>query len=955
MVVDNRGLAVRDIAYYRHPDALDTTQTRITHHQHDTRGYLKRSVDPRLQESGKTNFNYLTDLAGQVLRVQGVDNGTTVNFSDAEDRDFITISNLSTAANGSEDSSQAVVRTWQYEEALLPGRPLSITEQVSGGTARITERFVYASNTEIEKAQNIAGQCIRHCDTIGLMQTDSISLTGVSLSVSRRLLKDADNPDVVVDWKGDNISAWNEQLNNESYITLTTADATGAMLTTTDSKGHIQRLAYDVSGMMLGSWLTLKGGIEKIIVKSLTYSAAGEKLREEHGNGVVTTYSYEPETQRLLRIKTQRLIGHILGAKILQDLRYEYDSVGNVLKISNDAEETRFWRNQKVVPENTYVYDSLYQLVSATGREMANTKQQNSNLPFPTVPFPSDNSAYTNYTRTYTYDKAGNLTQVRHSAPATSNNYTTNITVSNSSNRSVQSTLTESPSDVDSFFTVGGQQEQLQPGQQLAWTPRNELLKVTPVIRDSGIDDTESYRYDGGSQRLQKVSRQKTANSVQTLKVLYLLGIELHTTTLGETQTESLQVLTIGEAGRAQVRVLHWERGKPEGISNDQIRYSYDNLIGSSSLEINNTGNVLSMEEYYPYGGTAILMARNEIEVSYKTIRYSGEERDATGLYYYGYRYYQPWIGRWLSSDPAGTIDGLNLFRMVRNNPVNFFDSNGLAPEYVHKSYDRMVNKGEVWSQMRTQKSGYAAIKDLSKKNEKELKKMSLSSEEKKFVKNFTKLPSYAVHFTNKDIRNSEGDLELLSRVQLSKNKVNFAKNNTEQLDLEQYATNDFVFTSLELGDTPKKSRSRFGNIRFRANIKNIDSSSFKYSHMEARDLATYDERPVTEAPEWLAKKDVGAFFNGKVKKEQTITDMIFFGENMLDSLGRLIVKDLREFSATTRQNVLSITDASKIDSVVNSMYRPQIVFPHSLKIKKGKFDASIPKSTSNVVPHYYV
>uniref|UniRef100_UPI0009B9B0AB cytotoxic necrotizing factor Rho-activating domain-containing protein n=1 Tax=Vibrio campbellii TaxID=680 RepID=UPI0009B9B0AB len=679
-VLDNRGLSVRDIAYYRHPNEPTTTQTRITHHQYDTRGALKQSADPRLHQSGKANFHYLTGLAGHVLRTQGVDNGTSVSLSDAAGRAFIAVNNISTAADGSEDKSHAVTRTWQYEGASLPGRLLSITEQVTGDAARITERFVYARNTEAEKAQNLAGQCISHYDTAGLVQTGSIALTGVALSISRRLLKDVDNPDVVADWQGGDASVWNEQLSKEDYITLTTTDATGTVLTTTDTKGNVQRVAYDVSGLMSGSWLTLKGGVEQVIVKSLTYSAAGQKLREEQGNGVVTTYSYEPETQRLIGIKTERPTGHALGTKVLQDLRYEYDPVGNVLKINNDAEETRFWRNQKVEPENTYTYDSLYQLVKATGREMANAGQQSNHLPSATIPFLSDSSAYTNYTRTYTYDETGNLIKVNHSAPATSNNYTTTMTVSDSSNRSVQSTLTENVSDVDGFFTVGGQQNQLQLGQHLIWTPRNELLKVTPVVRDGDVDDVESYRYDAGSQRLLKVSKQKAANSVQTLRALYLPGIELRSVAQGSTETENLQVITIGEAGRAQVRVLHWEKGGPSEISNDQVRYSYDSLIGSCNLEVDSTGCVISMEEYYPYGGTAILTARSQAEVKYKTVRYSGKERDATGLYYYGYRYYQPWVGRWLSSDPAGTVDGLNLYRMVRNNPVTLKDIDGLAP-----------------------------------------------------------------------------------------------------------------------------------------------------------------------------------------------------------------------------------------------------------------------------------
>ncbi|CAI1165627.1 Uncharacterised protein [Serratia quinivorans] len=88
--------------------------------------------------------------------------------------------------------------------------------------------------------------------------------------------------------------------------------------------------------------------------------------------------------------------------------------------------------------------------------------------------------------------------------------HTTDITVSDSCNRGVLSTLTQKPEEIDTLFTAGGQQTQLQPGQVLIWTPRNELLKVTPVVRDGNASDEESYRYDAGSQRLLKVSTQKT-------------------------------------------------------------------------------------------------------------------------------------------------------------------------------------------------------------------------------------------------------------------------------------------------------------------------------------------------------------------------------------------------------------------------------------------------------------
>ncbi|MEY0267344.1 RHS repeat domain-containing protein, partial [Morganella morganii] len=365
-VLNNRGLAVRDIVYHRHPDTQDKTDERITRHQFDARGFLQQSADPRMQASGLTNFHYIAALSGLVLRTESADAGTSLTLNDAAGRPVISISQIRTD-NGKDDRSVAVTHTFQYERSGS-GRPLSIAEQVAGQSAVVSERFVYAGNSEAEKAKNLAGICTHHYDPAGLMQTDSIALTGVPLSVTRQLLKEADNPDIAVNWPESNPQTL---LSAEKFTTQTTADATGAVLNTTDAAGHQQKVTYDIAGLLSSSRVTVKGGAEKIIIKSVDYSAAGQKLREEHGNGVVTTYTYEPQTQRLIAVKTE----HPVRKKIFQDLRYEYDPVGNVLCVTNDAEETRFWHNQKVVPENRYTYDTLYQLVSATGREMANAGQ----------------------------------------------------------------------------------------------------------------------------------------------------------------------------------------------------------------------------------------------------------------------------------------------------------------------------------------------------------------------------------------------------------------------------------------------------------------------------------------------------------------------------------------------------------------------------------------------------
>jgi insecticidal toxin complex protein TccC len=127
--------------------------------------------------------------------------------------------------------------------------------------------------------------------------------------------------------------------------------------------------------------------------------------------------------------------------------------------------------------------------------------------------------------------------------------------------------------------------------------------------------------------------------------------------------------------------VLRWESETPKDAANDQYRYHLNDHLGSCTLELDGDGEVISQERYHPFGTTAWFAGRGEVEASYRTVRYSGKERDATGLYYYGFRYYVAEWQRWLNTDPLGPIDGLNVYGMTLNNPIRFIDRAGTISE----------------------------------------------------------------------------------------------------------------------------------------------------------------------------------------------------------------------------------------------------------------------------------
>lgn len=74
---------------------------------------------------------------------------------------------------------------------------------------------------------------------------------------------------------------------------------------------------------------------------------------------------------------------------------------------------------------------------------------------------------------------------------------------------------------------------------------------------------------------------------------------------------------------------------------------------------------------------------------------YTGHLKDdATGLNYMQARYYDPIIGRFLSTDPIGYQDQLNLYAYVANDPVNNVDPTGEVIAKAVKFFRQLVKNG---------------------------------------------------------------------------------------------------------------------------------------------------------------------------------------------------------------------------------------------------------------------
>jgi RHS repeat-associated protein len=557
--------------------------------------------------------------------------------------------------------------------------------QQGAATEQLVGRMVYGEAHPSAATLNLRGKAYQVYDGAGVVTSGAYDFKGNLLNGTRRLAADYH---FVPDWSvvagltdvAAIATAAEAMLEAEVFSSATAYDAVNRPTSMTAPDSSEIRPTYNEAGLLEKVEARVRGAAGwTTFVDDIDYDAKGQREKIVYGNGTTTTYTYDPETFRLVRLKTVRDSDDV----VLQNLAYAYDPVGNITEINDSAHQTVFFANDVVTPSTRYVYDALYRLIQAAGREhaggMADLQRDQNDVPLMNLPHANDTAALRNYVESYIYDQVGNILSMRHEAGAV--DWTRRHEIEATSNRLLSTSLPADGPTVTHFsatytYDEHGSMTSMPHLPLMGWDHNDQMRQV-----DLGGGGTAYYTYDAAGQRVRKVWEHSGLSEER----IYLGGWEVYRKrdSLGNLLVERETLHGMDGARRVvlvETKTVDTAAGGAFAVVS-RSRFQLDNHLVSSSLEVDESGAVISYEEYHPYGTTAYHSGVSGAEVSLKRYRYTGKERDEeTGLHYHGARYYASWLGRWTATDPLGMADGTNLYWYASGNPVIMIDPTGMVP-----------------------------------------------------------------------------------------------------------------------------------------------------------------------------------------------------------------------------------------------------------------------------------
>ena len=630
--------------------------------------YLNRDVKPnRYQKRIVERKQY--DLRNRCFWYASMDDGIKVSISNCVDQTFLTWQNDGNCLFTSYDELQR-----EKEVYLRSGR--------EPGTLLV--RKVYgdygdAGNIAEAKRCNTLARLTHVYDQAGVQNFQRYDFKGNCTATS---IQPSAEYKSFIDWRSSNLLL-------DSRNELTNFDAANRPYYYQDSGGSRTKRTYNRIGQVVKVEVASSAEAWKPYLVRAEYTPDNKPARLMYGNDSSTLFEYDTKAQTLVAQKTI----HKNGA-IYEDLMHTYDCLKQKTHTIDNANAPEYFRNERVTADSDYTYDALGRLIRAQGREQINMKSsegqvlrsyQSSVGSKPTSI--GDGTQVCAYEETYDYDNPGNILRMRHMP-----------TSSTGVSGWTRKYFYEEPSLLEphaicnrlSYTQIGKCKEtygyDLDAGRNgsitsmpgfsaLAWNIHNRLHSSVTQKTKSMTPETTWYVYNNKGERVRKVTeRAAVAGSSPTKlkETLFFGAYEEYIEYAGDGNTTSSHTATSYVISNS-TKIASLESIQSSSLKhNNLIRYK----VGGN-FEFDDKGQLISYEEYSPFGSTTYSACRKDVEAP-REYRYANYYRDyETGFFLCGARYYAPWLGRWMSPDPVGTKGGLNMYEYVGGDPINYTDVSG--------------------------------------------------------------------------------------------------------------------------------------------------------------------------------------------------------------------------------------------------------------------------------------